>query len=106
MKSVEIEVNRTQGEWDELESIAKKMGKPDLKTFMRVEIWKLAKKISECEECVSPAKGEVKRKTFYTSVETSNILDRIALVMKKPRGAVINELIITPTLEKHKKVPS
>lgn len=102
MKSTEIGVVRTEGEWERLEEIAKMLGKSDLRTFLHNEIWKLALRIEKCEQCVSPARGLPVKKTFYTSKSTAKVLDRIALISKRPRGAVINELIISRLLEMYK----
>lgn len=105
MRTKQIKIHRTEGEWRELEKLVLDTGKGDMKSFLRREILTLAKRLNECEKCVSNAEGEMIEKRFYISAQSVNILEAISERMKKPVGSVINDIIISRLLH-NRKSPS
>jgi alkylhydroperoxidase family enzyme len=105
MRSKQVVINRTKGEWDKLNAIAKANGKSNFTAFLRGAIWNLARQINECEKCVSSAEGSIVEKKYYISQETARTLELISVRMRKPIGAVINDIIISNMLHK-KETPS
>lgn len=105
MRSKQIIINRTRGEWERLNIIAKEEGKAEFKDLLRNQIWKLAREINACSKCVSEADGDIVEKKYYISQETARSLEIISIKMKKPIGAVINDIIISRLLH-NRKSPS
>lgn len=89
---------RTEGEWDALEQHVKSLGKRDINRFVNSKTYDLIKRFKECNKCISSCEGEKKKKWFYIDEESYKTLEEMESVIKKPIGAIINELVITPIL--------
>ncbi len=100
MKNKRIKIHRTEGEFIALDRIVKELGKPDLNTYLRSEIYKLEKEIKRCPECVTEAKGGVKQdRVHYISDDTYAVLLSISRRMQKPIASIIDDFIINPLLQ-------
>lgn len=97
-KTARISITRTQGEWDKINRRVIELGKPDLNTYLRSQIFKLQRKFDECPKCITPAEGIMIQKKHYIPETAIETLFTIALKMKKPVGEIIDELIINPLL--------
>lgn len=96
----QITITRTQGEWERMEKLSIQLGKPTLTALFHSELYKLEKKIDECPHCVCAASGNKLERKIYIHEDTYNRLAKIAALMQRPIGTVVDEFIITPLLLK------
>lgn len=93
-----INVSRTNGEWEAIEAKIKELGKKDVNSYLRCEIYKLKKRFDENPISITSADGIIKIKQYYMPDTTYDTIKLIALKMKKPVATVVDEFIINPLL--------
>src|SRR5450432_3836122 len=101
MKNKRIKIHRTKGEFKAIDKRVKELGKEDLNSYLRSEIYKLEKEINRCPECITQGTGDEKKpeRVHYVSEETYAALLKISRRMKKPVASIIDDFIITPLLQ-------
>lgn len=100
--SMSIFLVRTEGEWEKMEERLLSMGKKDLSSLIHSEAHKLISLYRECPACLTPASGRKVARQPWISVIVLKELEPIAEAMQKPIGAVIQDFIIAPLLQRGK----
>lgn len=93
-----IAISRTQGEWEIIEERAILIGRPNLASHMRSELYKIAKIYSRCPTCVTPSSGEKIRKEFPVYPDIYDALCSLSSLMKIPISTIVDRLILQPLL--------
>lgn len=100
MESKRIKIYRTETEFEALDKRVKELGKPDLNSYLRSEIYKLEKEIKRCPNCITEAKGgEKKERVHYIPDDTYATLLIISRRMNKHVATIIDDFIIAPLLQ-------
>lgn len=96
-KEYRLTFQRTKSEWDYILSI---IPEGDLNRFLNKEIVKLVKKFDESPSEVTCASGDKSSKTYRPHPDTYDGLESISKRMKKPIASIVDELIISPILQR------
>lgn len=95
----QIRICRTEGEWDKIESALREQGyNGDVSRYVNNKTTALLKRFRECKKCITACEGDIYRKPFWFDDHTYQGLQELSAIMKKPTGAIINELVIAPIL--------
>lgn len=95
--SKRISLQRTKGEWDQIEKVLKEKG-VDWHSYVRRESSRLVNDHKACDVCVSPAEGNIDRRRHNLPNEMYEELSKLAMRMGKDVGTVIDEFLLTPLL--------
>lgn len=95
----QVYLQHTEGEWREIENKLKQLGKSGgFHSHLHSEIYKMFALYKECEECVSPAEGEVIKKRHEIPDAVYPMLAQLSKKMRKPISTIIDELMVMPLL--------
>lgn len=94
-----IKIRRTKTEFVIIDKKVKELGKTDLSSFLRGEIYKLEKKFYHSPDLITRGDGCKKmERVHYIDEDTYNVLHKISLRMRKPVSSIIDDFFITPLL--------
>lgn len=96
--SIPVPIRKTKAEWRIIRTIFK--DNKSLSSYIRSEAFKLEQKISQCENCVASELGDKIRERPYLDASTYEELKRIACLMNVSVADVVDNLIITPMLQR------
>lgn len=93
-----VTITTTEGEWDHIQDMIKKMGKTNISSYIISETHRLTNIFKDCPHCITRASGAKMEKRPAIPISSLAAIEEIARFMNRPVSAVINELIIAPLL--------
>lgn len=93
-----ITIKRTAGEYRHIEDVLKKIGRQDIKKYIRAELRKILREFEDCPECITVANGKRTEKVIYVDNDIYSMLVSLSTIVKKPVNSIVDDLIIVPLL--------
>lgn len=97
-----IYIQRTEGEWKQINRKIRAAGKKDIHSYLRCEISRLISLYNDCQPCITPASGEVRKIRHKIPEDVYEKLLVLSNLMKKPVSTIIDDFIVNPLLQPDK----